>query len=195
MKNLIRPTLVMLALMTLVTGFAYPILVTVIGQTFMADQANGSLIVRDGKPIGSSLIGQSFTSPKYFWSRPSATSPMPNNAASSSGSNLGPTNPALKGAVAGRVEALQKADPANKQAISIDLVTTSASGLDPEISEAAARYQVERVATARGIASAQVAALVNTHREGALLGFIGEPRVNVLRLNLALDALAAPGKS
>ena len=195
MKNLIRPTLVMLALMTLVTGFAYPILVTVIGQTFMADQANGSLIVRDGKPIGSSLIGQSFTSPKYFWSRPSATSPMPNNAASSSGSNLGPTNPALKGAVAGRVEALQKADPANKQAISIDLVTTSASGLDPEISEAAARYQVERVATARGIASAQVTALVNTHREGALLGFIGEPRVNVLRLNLALDALAAPGKS
>lgn len=195
MKNLIRPTLVMLALMTLVTGFAYPILVTVIGQTFMTDQANGSLIVRDGKPIGSSLIGQSFTSPKYFWSRPSATSPMPNNAASSSGSNLGPTNPALKGAVAGRVEALQKADPANKQAISIDLVTTSASGLDPEISEAAARYQVERVATARGIASAQVAALVNTHREGALLGFIGEPRVNVLRLNLALDALAAPGKS
>ena len=195
MKNLIRPTLVMLALMTLVTGFAYPILVTVIGQTFMADQANGSLIVRDGKPIGSSLIGQSFASPKYFWSRPSATSPMPNNAASSSGSNLGPTNPALKGAVAGRVEALQKADPANKQAISIDLVTTSASGLDPEISEAAARYQVERVATARGIASAQVAALVNTHREGALLGFIGEPRVNVLRLNLALDALAAPGKS
>lgn len=195
MKNLIRPTLVMLALMTLVTGFAYPTLVTVIGQTFMADQANGSLIVRDGKPIGSSLIGQSFASPKYFWSRPSATSPMPNNAASSSGSNLGPTNPALKGAVAGRVEALQKADPANKQAISIDLVTTSASGLDPEISEAAARYQVERVATARGIASAQVAALVNTHREGALLGFIGEPRVNVLRLNLALDALAAPGKS
>lgn len=195
MKNLIRPTLVMLALMTLVTGFAYPILVTVIGQTFMADQANGSLIVRDGKPIGSSLIGQSFASPKYFWSRPSATSPMPNNAASSSGSNLGPTNPALKDAVAGRVEALQKADPANKQAISIDLVTTSASGLDPEISEAAARYQVERVATARGIASAQVAALVNTHREGALLGFIGEPRVNVLRLNLALDALAAPGKS
>ncbi len=195
MKNLIRPALVMLALMTLVTGFAYPILVTAIGQTFMADQANGSLIVRDGKPIGSSLIGQSFASPKYFWSRPSATSPMPNNAASSSGSNLGPTNPALKDAVAMRIDALQKSDPMNKLAIPIDLVTTSASGLDPEISEAAARYQISRVATARGLASAQISVLVDTHREGALLGFVGEPRVNVLRLNLALDALAVPGKS
>ncbi len=195
MKNLIRPALVLLALMTLVTGFAYPILVTAIGQTFMADQANGSLVIRDGKPIGSSLIGQSFASPKYFWSRPSATSPMPNNASASSGSNLGPTNPALKDAVASRIEALQKADTANKQAIPIDLVTTSASGLDPEISEAAARYQVGRVATARGLAAAQVSALVDTHREGVLLGFIGEPRVNVLRLNLALDALTASGKS
>lgn len=195
MKNLIRPTLVMLALMTLVTGFAYPMLVTAIGQTFMADQANGSLIVRDGKPVGSSLIGQSFASPKYFWSRPSATSPMPNNAASSSGSNLGPTNTALKDAVAGRIEALKKADAANKQAIPIDLVTTSASGLDPDISEAAARYQVGRIATARGLAAAQISALVDTHREGALLGFIGEPRVNVLRLNLALDALTATSKS
>ena len=195
MKNLIRPTLVMLALMTLVTGFAYPILVTAIGQTFMPYQANGSLVMRDGKPIGSSLIGQSFASPKYFWSRPSATSPMPNNAASSSGSNLGPTNPALKDAVAGRIDALQKADAANKQAVPIDLVTASASGLDPDISEAAARYQVARVAAARGIAAAQVSELVDTHREGALFGFIGEPRVNVLRLNLALDTLAAPGKS
>ena len=195
MKNLIRPTLVMLALMTLVTGFAYPILVTAIGQTFMADQANGSLIMRDGMPIGSSLIGQSFASPKYFWSRPSATSPMPNNASASSGSNLGPTNPALKDAVAGRIETLQKADAANKQSIPIDLVTTSASGLDPEISEAAARYQVRRVATARGLAVAWVSALVDSHREAVLLGFIGEPRVNVLRLNLALDALASPGKS
>ena len=195
MKNLIRPTLVMLALMTLVTGFAYPILVTAIGQTFMADQANGSLVVRDGKPIGSSLIGQSFASPKYFWSRPSATSPMPNNASASGGSNLGPTNPALKDAVAGRIEALQNADPANKQAVPIDLVTTSASGLDPNISEAAARYQVNRVAAARGLAATQVAALVDSHRESVLIGFIGEPRVNVLRLNLALDALTAPGKS
>ena len=195
MKNLIRPTLVMLALMTLVTGFAYPILVTAIGQTFMADQANGSLVVRDGKPIGSSLIGQSFASPKYFWSRPSATSLMPNNASASGGSNLGPTNPALKDAVAGRIEALQNADPANKQAVPIDLVTTSASGLDPNISEAAARYQVNRVAAARGLAATQVAALVDSHREGVLIGFIGEPRVNVLRLNLALDALTAPGKS
>lgn len=195
MKTLIRPTLVMLALMTLVTGFAYPILVTAIGQTFMADQANGSLIVRDGKPVGSRLIGQSFASPKYFWSRPSATSPMPNNASASSGSNLGPTNPALKDAVAGRIEKLQKSDPNNKRAIPIDLVTTSASGLDPDISEAAARYQVDRVAAARGIAAAQVSALVDTHREGAVFGFIGEPRVNVLRLNLALDALAASSKS
>ena len=195
MKTLIRPTLVMLALMTLVTGFAYPILVTAIGQTFMADQANGSLIVRDGKPVGSRLIGQSFASPKYLWSRPSATSPMPNNASASSGSNLGPTNPALKDAVAGRIETLQKSDPNNKRAIPIDLVTTSASGLDPDISEAAARYQVDRVAAARGIAAAKVSALVDTHRQGAVFGFIGEPRVNVLRLNLALDALAAPGKS
>ena len=195
MKNLIRPTLVTLALMTLVTGFAYPILVTAVGQTFMADQANGSLVMREGKPIGSSLIGQSFSSPKYFWSRPSATSPMPNNASASSGSNLGPTNPALKDAVAGRVEALQKADPANKLAVPIDLVTTSASGLDPDISEAAARYQVARIATARGLAATQISALVDAQRVGTLFGFIGEPRVNVLRLNLALDALAASGKS
>jgi len=194
MKNLIRPTLVMLALMTLVTGFAYPILVTAIGQTFVADQANGSLVVRDGKPIGSSLIGQSFAAPKYFWSRPSATSPMPNNASASSGSNLGPTNPALKDAVAGRIEALQKADPANKQAVPIDLVTTSASGLDPEISEAAARYQINRIAAARNLTTAQVSAVVDTNRDGALFGFIGEPRVNVLRVNLALDALSTPAK-
>jgi K+-transporting ATPase ATPase C chain len=195
MKNPIRPTLVMLALMTLVTGFAYPILVTAIGQTFLPEQAGGSLVMRDGKPIGSSLIGQSFTSPKYFWSRPSATTPMPNNAASSGGSNLGPTNPALKDAVAGRIEALQKADPANRQRVPIDLVTASASGLDPHISEAAARYQATRIAAARGLAVAQVSALIDSQREGALLGFIGEPRVNVLRLNLALDALTASGKS
>lgn len=193
MKNLIRPTLVMLTLMTLVTGLAYPVLVTAIGQTFMADQVNGSLIVRDGKPVGSNLIGQSFASAKYFWSRPSATSPMPNNAAASSGSNLGPTNPALKEAVAARIDALQKADPTNKQAVPIDLVTTSASGLDPEISEAAARYQVGRVAAARGLTIDQVSALVDSHRERVLFGFVGEPRVNVLRLNLALDALTARG--
>lgn len=195
MMNLIRPSLVMLALMTLLTGFAYPVLVTAIGQTFMADQANGSLVLSGGKAVGSTLIGQSFASPKYFWSRPSATSPMPNNASASSGSNLGPTNTALKDAVAGRIDALQKADPANKQAVPIDMVTTSASGLDPDISEAAARYQVARIAAARGLAASQVAALVDMHRAGALFGFIGEPRVNVLRLNLALDALAAPAKS
>lgn len=194
MTKLIRPTLVMLALLTLVTGVAYPLVVTAIGQTVMADQANGSLIIRDGKPIGSSLIGQSFASTKYFWSRPSATSPMANNASASSGSNLGPTNPALKDAVAGRIEALQKADPTNKQVVPIDLVTTSASGLDPDISEAAARYQTNRIAAARNLTNAQVSAVVDAHRQGALFGFLGEPRVNVLRVNLALDALAAPAK-
>lgn len=192
MVNLIRPTLVMLALLTLVTGVAYPLLVTAIGQTFMADHANGSLVMRDGKPIGSRLIGQTFASPKYFWGRPSATSPMPNNAAASSGSNLGPTNPALKDAVSERIQALQKADPTNKLAVPIDLVTTSASGLDPDISEAAARYQSNRIATARSLTAAQVAAVIDGNREGALFGFLGEPRVNVLRANLALDALAAP---
>ena len=194
MKTLIRPALVMLALMTLVTGFAYPILVTAIGQSFMADQANGSLVLREGKPVGSSLIGQSFASPKYFWSRPSATSPMTNNASASSGSNLGPTNPALKDAVAGRVEALQKADPTNKQTVPIDLVTASASGLDPDISEASARYQTNRIAAARNLTPAQVTAVVDANRQGALFGFIGEARVNVLRVNLALDALSAPSK-
>lgn len=192
MVNLIRPTLVLLALLTFVTGIAYPLLVTAIGQTVMADQANGSLVMRDGKPIGSRLLGQTFTSPKYFWGRPSATSPMPNNAASSSGANLGPTNPALKDAVAGRIEVLQKADPSNQQAVPIDLVTTSASGLDPDISEAAARYQNNRIAAARSLTAAQVAAVIDANREGALFGFLGEPRVNVLRANLALDALAAP---
>ena len=192
MVNLIRPTLVMLALLTLVTGVAYPLLVTAIGQTFMADHANGSLVMRDGKPVGSSLIGQTFASPKYFWGRPSATSPMPNNAAASGGSNLGPTNPALKDAVSERIQALQKADPTNKLAVPIDLVTTSASGLDPDISEAAARYQGNRIATARSLTAAQVAAVIDGNREGALFGFLGEPRVNVLRANLALDALAAP---
>ncbi|MBC7711101.1 MAG: potassium-transporting ATPase subunit KdpC [Rhizobacter sp.] len=192
MVNLIRPTLVLLALLTFVTGIAYPLLVTAIGQTAMADQANGSLVMRDGKPIGSRLLGQTFTSPKYFWGRPSATSPMPNNAASSSGANLGPTNPALKDAVAGRIEVLQKADPSNQQAVPIDLVTTSASGLDPDISEAAARYQNNRIAAARSLTAAQVAAVIDANREGALFGFLGEPRVNVLRANLALDALAAP---
>ena len=194
MTNLIRPTWVLLALLTLVTGVAYPLLVTAIGQTVMSDQANGSLVMRDGKPIGSTLIGQTFTSPKYFWGRPSATSPMPNNASASSGSNLGPTNPALKDAVAERIQALQKADPANKQAVPIDLVTTSASGLDPDLSEAAARYQSNRIAVARSLTAAQVTAVIDAHREGALFGFLGEPRINVLRANLALDALAAPAK-
>ena len=194
MTNLIRPTIVLLALLTLITGAAYPLLVTAIGQTVMADQANGSLITRNGRTIGSSLIGQSFASQKYFWSRPSATSPMPNNASASSGSNLGPTNPALKDAVAGRVDVLQKANAANKQTVPIDLVTASASGLDPDISEAAARYQTSRVAAARNLTDAQVSAVIDANRQGALFGFLGEPRINVLRLNLALDVLSASAR-
>jgi potassium-transporting ATPase KdpC subunit len=195
MNTLIRPALVLLALLTAITGIAYPLIVTVIGQTTMRDKANGSLILRDGKVIGSSLIGQSFSSPKYFWSRPSATSPMPNNGAASSGSNLGPTNPALTEIVAARIDALRKADPQTTQLIPIDLVTASASGLDPHISEAAALYQINRVASARGLEAARVKAIVDAERQGALLGFIGEPRINVLRLNLALDALPAAIKS
>ena len=195
MKKLIRPTLAMLATMMLVTGLAYPLLVTAIGQIAFNDRANGSLVIRDGKVVGSELIGQSFSAPKYFWSRPSATAPMANNGAASGGSNLGPTNPALKEAVAGRISALRSADPGNTQPVPIDLVTASASGLDLHISEAAARYQVGRVAAVRGLAAKDISSLVDAYREKALLGFIGEPRVNVLRINLALDALAAPGKS
>jgi potassium-transporting ATPase KdpC subunit len=195
MNILIRPALVLLALLTAITGIAYPVIVTAIGQTTMSDNANGNLILRDGKVIGSSLIGQSFSSPKYFWSRPSATSPMPNNGAASSGSNLGPTNPALTEIVAARIDALRKADPQTTQPIPIDLVTASASGLDPHISEAAALYQLNRVARVRGLDAARVKAIVDAEREGALLGFIGEPRVSVLRLNLALDALPAAIKS
>jgi potassium-transporting ATPase KdpC subunit len=192
MTSLIRPTLVLLALLTFIVGIVYPALVTAIGQTLMPDRANGSLVAVNGKTVGSLLIGQSFSSPKYFWSRPSATGPMPYNAAASSGSNLGPTNPALAEAVAVRIEALKAADPQAVAKVPIDLVTTSASGLDPHISEAAARFQVNRVAAARGQSSETVMKLVDAHREGALFGFIGEPRVNVLKLNLALDASAAP---
>ena len=188
--KLLRPALALFVVLSLVTGLVYPLAVTSISQVIFRDAANGSLIVRDGKVIGSSLIGQSFADAGHFWARPSATSPMANNAASSSGSNLGPTNPALVDAVRARVAALRAADPGNMQAIPIDLVTTSASGLDPDISKAAADYQVARVARARHVSSVQVQQLVDQHSTGMWLGFLGEPRVNVLAMNLALDAQA-----
>ncbi|TMJ94855.1 MAG: potassium-transporting ATPase subunit KdpC [Actinobacteria bacterium] len=184
-----REALLMLIALTLVTGVVYPFLVTAIAQVAMKRAADESLIERDGKIIGSALIGQAFSDPKYFWSRPSATSPMPYNAGSSSGSNLGPTNPALAEAVKSRVEALRAADPDNKTPVPVDLVTASASGLDPHISAAAAEYQVARVAKVRGLAPERVRALVAEHTQGRALGFLGEPVVNVLQLNLALDTL------
>jgi K+-transporting ATPase ATPase C chain len=176
-----------LLLMTLLTGVAYPIVVTGIAQTLFRAHANGSLIVKDGKPVGSRLIGQPFDDPKYFWSRPSATSPFADNAGSSSGSNLSPTNPDLVKAVQGRVDALRAADPDNTAPVPVDLVTASGSGLDPHISPAAALYQVPRVARARKLDPEAVRQLVERHTEGRFLGFLGEPRVNVLTLNLALD--------
>ena len=184
----IRPAVVSFLLLSLLTGIAYPLLVTGISQVTMPGKANGSLIMKDGKPVGSSLIGQSFSDPKYFWSRPSATSPMPNNASSSGGSNLGPTNPALMDAVKARVQALRDADPGNTQPVPVDLVTASASGLDPHISPAAAEYQIARVARVRLIKPDVVRNLVAEHTEDRQFGIFGEPRVNVLELNLALDA-------
>jgi K+-transporting ATPase ATPase C chain len=189
MSRLIRNSLMMLLLMTLVTGVAYPLLVTGLAQLVFPGQANGSLIMRDGKPIGSALIGQSFTEPKYFWGRPSATSPQADNGTGSGGSNLGPTNPALTDAVKQRIAALQSADPGNRAPVPVDLVTSSGSGLDPEISPAAAQYQLARVAKARGLSDAQLSLLVAQATSGRELGLLGEPRVNVLQLNLALDAL------
>jgi K+-transporting ATPase ATPase C chain len=167
------------------------LLVTGISQLTMSGKANGSLIVKEGKSIGSSLIGQSFSDPKYFWGRPSATGPVPNNAAASSGSNLGPTNPALIDAVKARVQALRDADPGNQQTVPVDLVTASASGLDPHISPAAAEYQLARVARVRNLNADVVHKLVAEYTEGRQFGILGEPRVNVLELNLALDAAQA----
>ncbi len=185
----LRPAVTSFLLLTLLTGIAYPLLVTGISQLTMPAKANGSLIMRDGKPVGSSLIGQSFSDPKYFWGRPSATSPMPNNAASSGGSNLGPTNPALLDAVKARVQALRDADPGNTQPVPVDLVTASASGLDPHISPAAAEYQLARVARVRQLDLDTLGKLVAEHTEGRQFGILGEPRVNVLELNLALDSM------
>ena len=189
MKNILRPALVLFFALTLLTGVAYPLLVTGLAQSLFPTQAGGSLMLRDGKPIGSSLIGQTFSDPKHFWSRPSATSPMPNNAANSSGSNLGPLNPALTDAVKGRIDALRAADPGNTAPVPVDLVTASASGLDPHISPAAARFQVARVAKARGLPIEKLQTLVEQQVDGPLWGFLGESQVNVLRLNLALEAL------
>lgn len=187
-----RPALTLFIVLSLVTGLAYPLVVTGIAQSVFPNEANGSLIVHDGKTVGSALIGQTFADPGHFWSRPSATGPMPYNAGNSGGSNLSPTAPALVDAVKARVEALRAADPGNTKPVPVDLVTTSASGLDPHISRAAADYQVARVARVRGLQVEKVQALVELQTEGRWLGFIGEPRVHVLKLNLALDALAAP---
>ena len=187
MRAHLRPALVLLIALSVLTGLIYPAVVTGVAQLVFPRQANGSLIVKDGKVVGSSLIGQPFDDPKYFWGRPSATSPFPYNAASSSGSNQGPTNPALHEAVKGRVEALRAADPDNKAPVPVDLVTASGSGLDPHISPAAALYQVGRVAKARKLDETAVRRLVEQHTEGRQWGFLGEPRVDVLALNLALD--------
>ena len=188
----LRSALMMFFILTILTGVAYPLAVTAIAQLLFPQQANGSLISKDGKPIGSTLIGQPFDDPKYFWGRPSATAPFPYNAAASSGSNLGPTNPALIETVKMRVAALKAADPGNDTPVPVDLVTASGSGLDPHISPASAEYQVRRVARARGREEAFVRTVVSQHTEGRQLGMLGERRVNVLALNLALDATDPP---
>jgi K+-transporting ATPase ATPase C chain len=185
----IRPALVLFVILSVLTGIVYPLIVTLIAQTLWAQQAAGSLVIRDGRAVGSRLIGQGFSDPRHFWSRPSATTPQPYNGTASGGSNLGPLNPALTASVQARLAALRAADPANTAPIPVDLVTASASGLDPHISVAAANFQAARVARERGVDPARVRALIAAHTEGRLLGVLGEPRVNVLELNLALDAL------
>lgn len=193
MRTQLKPAIVLLALFTLITGVIYPLAVTGIAQVIFPFQANGSLIVQNGQVFGSQLIGQQFDDPKYFWGRLSATSPFPYNAydgqtlTASSGSNYGPLNPALFQEVQGRIAALKAVDPTNTAPIPVDLVTSSGSGLDPDISVAAAFYQIHRVAVARGWTDTQVRALVDQYTEGRQFGFLGEPRVNVLELNLALD--------
>jgi K+-transporting ATPase ATPase C chain len=189
MKTLLRPAVSLFVLLSVVTGIVYPLAVTGIAKAAFPEAAGGSLIVKDGKAIGSRLIGQNFTDPKYFWGRPSATGPMPYNASASGGSNQGPLNPALVDAVKSRIEALKAADPDNKLPIPADLVNASASGLDPHISPEAAAYQLTRVASQRHLAPAEIKALINQHTEARQWGVFGEPRVNVLQLNIALDSL------
>jgi K+-transporting ATPase ATPase C chain len=188
MKTMLRSCLCLFMLLTVITGIGYPVAVTGLAKLAYPKQAVGSLIYKNDQVIGSELIGQNFTDPKYFWGRPSATAPQPNNGVASGGSNQGPLNPALVDAVKGRVEALHAVDPDNKQTIPADLVMSSASGLDPEISPAAAKYQAARIAKLRKINEDQVMALIAQHTHARQLGIFGEPRVNVLMLNLALDA-------
>ena len=188
MKTLLRPAITLFIFLSVVTGIIYPLAVTGIAKTLFPSAANGSLVENGGKLVGSMLIGQNFTGAQYFWGRPSATSPNPNNGTASGGSNLGPLNPALADAVKARIAALKQTDPSNTKPVPIDLVTASASGLDPEISPAAAEYQIERVAKARNLQTEQVRKLMDQHTEARQLGIFGEPRVNVLALNLALDA-------
>lgn len=186
----LRPAIVALVALSLVTGVAYPLLVTAIAQVAFPAEANGSLIERDGKTLGSRLVGQPFSDPKYFWSRPSATAPVPYNAGASGGSNQGPVSPALADVVKARLAALRAADPQQTRPVPVDLVTASGSGLDPHISPAAADYQVPRVARVRGVSEEKLRALVAEHTEDRQLGILGEPRVNVLTLNLALESVA-----
>jgi K+-transporting ATPase ATPase C chain len=189
MRSQLRPAIVSIAIFTILMGVLYPLVITGIAQVIFPHQANGSLIVQNGQVVGSDLIGQSFDDPRYFWGRLSATAPYPYNAASSTGSNLGPTNPALTDEVKARIAALKAADPTNNSPIPVDLVTSSGSGLDPNISVAAALYQVPRVARARGLSEVVVRALINRFTEGRQFGVLGEPRINVLELNLALDGI------
>jgi potassium-transporting ATPase KdpC subunit len=194
MSALFRPAIVLFLVLTLVTGVAYPLVVTGVAQAVFPTQAGGSILLKNGNPVGSALIGQSFSDPKHFWSRPSATSPQPYNGLASGGSNLGPLNPALTDGIKSRVDALHAVDPANtgsvpNRPIPVDLVTASASGLDPDISLAAAYYQAPRIARERGLAPRAVETLIAAHARDRWLGILGEPRVNVLELNLALDAM------
>ncbi|MGJ7511699.1 potassium-transporting ATPase subunit KdpC [Variovorax sp. GT1P44] len=188
MNNILRPALVLFVLLSAITGIVYPLAVTGAAKSVFPAQAAGSLVVRDGVTVGSTLIGQNFTDPKHFWGRPSATAPMPYNGAASGGANQGPLNPALVDAVKGRIEALRAADPGNTVAVPVDLVTASASGLDPDISPAAAHYQAARIARLRQLPIDQVEQLIDAHTQAPLWGLFGEARVNVLALNLALDA-------